>query len=384
MEFRGDQMKIAQVSATFPPYMAGTGNVCFHQSVELAKLGHDVTVFTSRYPAGDYKYPEIIEVRRFRPLFRIGNAPFIPQLFNIKDYDIVHLHYPFFFGGEIICLLKKLQSTKYVITYHNDVLLEGQIKIFLDRYHKMVMNTVLKNAEIIFTLSMDYARHSIMKDILKEKKPLVMEMPNGVDLEKFNPNVGYAEIKTRHGIGGEDIILFVGALDHAHYFKGLEYLLKSFAKLKDSNSYLVIVGDGELKEYYISLAKKLDIFNKTIFAGKVSNEDLPKYYAASDLVVLPSTGIENFPLVLLEAMAAGKPVITSNIPGVRVVVNEGIDGFLTKPKDVEGLASKVQYLLENKDIRKKFGREGRKKVEEKYSWEKIAKNLEKIYKEIIE
>ena len=93
---------------------------------------------------------------------------------------------------------------------------------------------------------------------------------------------------------------------------------------------------------------------------------------------------EAFGLVLVEAMATGKPVIASDLPGVRTVVNNGKDGFLVEPKNVEDLTLKIQYLLENEEVRKKFGSEGKKKVEEKYSWDKIAWKLAKIYSNITE
>ncbi|WP_297437248.1 glycosyltransferase [Thermococcus sp.] len=376
-------MKIAQVSATFPPYMAGTGNVCYHYSVELAKLGHEVTVFTSRYPDEDYSYPDIVTVKRFKPLFRIGNAPFIPQLLReIKDFDIVHLHYPFFFGGEIMYFLKKLRNQKYVITYHNDVILQGMLNFPLKFYKTMIMKQILKNAEKIVVTSLDYARNSELWEISRIKEKIV-EIPNGVDIDRFNPKINGEEIKVRYAIEDKDIVLFVGALDKAHYFKGVEYLLQSFASIKNRNLFLVIVGDGDLKGYYMKLAERLGLKNRTLFTGRVSSEDLPKYYASADVVVLPSITMgEAFGLVLIEGMATGKPVIATNLPGVRTVVDNGINGYIVEPKNTKDLSERISYLLENEKTRKKFGKRGRKKVEKMYSWEKIGKKLEEVYKNL--
>ncbi|KUK17004.1 glycosyltransferase family 4 protein [Thermococcus sibiricus] len=377
-------MKIAQVSATFPPYMAGTGNVCYHYAMELAKLGHEVTVFTSRYPDEDYAYPDIITVKRFKPLFRIGNAPFIPQLLReIQDFDIVHLHYPFFFGGELIYFLKKLRNQKYVVTYHNDVILLGMWGIPLKFYKTMVMKQILKNAEKIIVTSMDYARNSDLWKISRAREKIV-EVPNGVDINKFSPKISGEEIKTMYNIEDKDIVLFVGALDKAHYFKGVEYLLQSFATIEDRNSILIIVGDGDLKGYYMRLAESLRLKKRVLFTGRVPDKDLPKYYASADVVVLPSITMgEAFGLVLVEGMATGKPVIGSNLPGVRTVVDDGINGYLVEPKNTAELSEKINYLLENEKIRKKFGKRGRKKVEKLYSWKKIAKRLENIYTGVI-
>ena len=372
-------MKIAHVSATFPPYMAGTGNVCYHNAVELAKLGHDVTVFTSRYPDEDYTYPDSITVKRYKPWFRIGNAPFLPQLLGLREFDIIHLHYPFFFGAEMIYLLSKLTKQKYVISYHNDVMLSGIINPFLSIYKSTCMRLIVKNSRKICTSSLDFGVNSELTSVMDVSNGCFAEVPIGVDADRFNPSIDTIAIKSRHNLLGKRVILFVGALDKAHYFKGLEYLLDSFAGLNIDETILLIIGDGDLKDYYQGLSLKMGVLDRVIFLGKVQNEELPKYYATADLLVLPSIKIESFGLVLLEAMACGKPVIASNLPGVRTVVDDGLNGFLVEPKDCCDLITKMRYLLEEDGVKESFGRAGRKKVEEKYSWGKIGEELERLY-----
>ena len=376
-------MKIAQVTATFPPYMGGTGNVCYHNSIELAKLGHDVTVFTCG-PSLNYGYPDNISVEHLKPLFKLGNAPVLPDLLKLKDYDVIHLHYPFFFGAELIYLISKLRKIKYVITYHNDVLSSGLIGLFFKLHRATLMGRLINGASAICVTSRDYALNSFIQEFVKSGRKQIIEVPNGVDIKKFNPNVDGNEIKKKHDIVSKNVILFVGALDVPHFFKGIEYLLKSFAKINDEDARLVIVGDGDLKDYYMDVAKKERVEDKTIFTGRVSNEDLPKYYAASDLTVLPSVTMgEAFGMVLIEAMATGKPVIASNLPGIRTVVDHDENGYLVEPKDIEDLAAKMQHLLENDDLCKKFGEHGRGKVEKNYSWVEIAANLDRFYSEML-
>lgn len=376
-------MKIAQVSATFPPYMAGTGNVCYHNAVELAARGHEVTIFTSGDPDVAYTYPSSIKVNRIQPVFRIGNAPFIPSLLNIRDFDIIHLHYPYFFGGEMIYFLSFLTKQKYLITYHNDVILSGKIKPFLRLYKWILMPAILKNAKKNCVSSLDYGHNCELSNYSDRIKNSIIEVPIGVDTHTFNPNVSSNEIRERYKLFNKKIILFVAALDKAHYFKGLENLLISFSKIDDETARLMIIGDGDLKNYYINFSKELGIFEKVIFTGGISNEDLPKCYACAVMLVLPSISTECFGLVLTEAMACGKPVIASNLPGVRTVVDNGVNGLLVTPGDVKDLTAKINYLLHNDDVCKSFGREGRKKTEEKYSWERIAERLESIYRNIL-
>ena len=379
-------MKIAQVSATFPPYMAGTGNVCYHYAIELAKLEHDVTVFTSRFPDEDYKYPDLFEVKRFKPLFRIGNAPFMPQLLSIKDYDIIHLHCPFFFGEEMIYLLRKLNGEKYVVSYHNNVEIHG----FLDRPVKMhtkhISKRILTNAEKVIVPTLDFYNSSVRK-MFDLEDTAVIEIPNGVDVTLF---AGDGKgIRARYNLCEScRVILFVGALDKAHYYKGLEILMKSFRHLlsKYKDIKLMIIGDGNLKKYYENLSMAYNIEKFTIFTGKVpSFGDLAKHYLACDMVVYPTTTtmIESFGMVLIEAMAAEKTVIASNIPGIRAVVDNGVNGFLVRPRNVGDLASKIEYLLENEEVRMNFGKNGRIKVEEKYLWANIVKAVEEVYEDCI-
>lgn len=376
-------MKVAQITATFPPYLGGTGNVCYHNSLELAKLGHEVVVFTSRYPDEDYDYSELIEVKRFKPLFRIGNAPFIPKLIVLEKFDIVHLHYPFIFGAELLLLNSLLKKNIFMVTYHQDLIFDGFLRPFLTGYNYFVRDQVLAKARKLLTPSIDHLVNSSIKHIAKERMQDVIELPNGVDINKFNPNITTDKIKERYRLTDEKIILFVGALDKAHRFKGIDILIKAFSKLKYKKTVLMIVGEGELKGYYQNLARGIGMSKKIIFAGGVFNYDLPEYYVSSYLLILPSTSIEMFGIVLIEAMACKKPVIATNLSGVRTVVDDGKNGFLVRPKNVKELSNKIEYILENEEIAKKFGEEGRKKVVREYSWSQIGKKLESVYTEVL-
>lgn len=377
-------MKIAQITATFPPYYGGTGTVCYHNSLELAKLGHEVTVLTANYPKVEYEYPEILNVERLDPLFRIGNGPFLPGLLKIKNFDIVHLHYPFFFGSEMTYLNSKLRRSDYVLTYHQDVLGTGLLGYFFKFHNALLLKKIVNNAKKIFPTSLDYAKHSFIKEIVEDRPEDVIAMPNGVDIEKFNPEIDGTEVRSKYSLQDRRVILFVGALDRPHYFKGVEYLLRSFSRLEEKDTHLLIVGEGDLKNYYTDVAKKLDVSDNVTFAGRASDEDLPKYYAASDVVVLPSVTMgEAFGIVLIEAMATGKPVIASNLPGIRTVVDDGHNGLLVGPRNIDDLTSKIRYLLDRGDLRKQFGKHGRKKVVDKYTWQKIGLKLEDIYLDVL-
>ena len=127
------------------------------------------------------------------------------------------------------------------------------------------------------------------------------------------------------------------------------------------------------------MAGRLGVHNDVIFAGKSSDEDLPQYYNLANVVVLPSIDkSEAFGIVLTEAMACGKPVIASDLPGVRSVVEHEANGFLVEPKNENILAEKINLILLSRELRKKFGERSRQIAEEKYDMEKIIVKLEKI------
>ena len=146
---------------------------------------------------------------------------------------------------------------------------------------------------------------------------------------------------------------------------------------------LIVVGEGELKKEYSDLAGQLNIESKVIFTGYVPNVDLPKYYNLADVVVLPSIDkSEAFGLALVEAMSCAKPVVASDLAGVRSVVENEVSGLLAKPKDADDLASKINYLLTNEKIASEFGQVGLRKVKMKYDWGIIGRQVEELYKSL--
>jgi len=118
-----------------------------------------------------------------------------------------------------------------------------------------------------------------------------------------------------------------------------------------------------------------------IFAGNVNDTELPLYYNLADVFVLPSIDrSEAFGMVLLEAAACGKPLIASNLPGVRTLVRDGVNGFLVEPKDDGDLGKKIKIILDDDALRKAMGIASRQAMENGYRWEKTAENLLGIYK----
>lgn len=380
-------MKIAIVSPVFPPYRGGIGSAAEAEATELASRGYEVSVFVPHpreMSSRSSSFGEKFHLYQLTPFVKWGNAAFLPQLFwRVKDFDIVHLHYPFFGGAEVIncCFRRRHGVAKFMVTYHHDVIGKGWLGKFFRWHTRHCMPKIMKTADKIIVSSFDYAKNSNLKDIFSREPGKFAELPFGIDAKKFFPAAKDGELLKKHGLAPEEkVVLFVGGLDRAHYFKGVEVFLK--AKIQVPEAKFILVGDGDLRPEYEKMAANLKIKDKVIFAGPAAYEELPKYYNLADVVVLPSVDqSEAFGMVLIEAAACGKPVIASNLPGVRSVVEYGINGFTVEPGNVRQLADKINDLLHNNDLLRQFGNNGRTKVLEKYSLQKMGDNLEKIFAE---
>jgi len=379
-------MKIAQIVCSFPPYRGGIGNSVYNISENLADLGHEVTVFTPDY---NYKIEDEFnwregkfKVERLNPLLKHGNAAVVPQLvWKLKDFDIIHLHYPFYGAVKPILLIKLLLGRKMnlILHYHMDSAAQGFKGAVFYFYNILILPILVRVAKIITCASLDYIKHSNLKKYYKAKPEKFRQILFGVNLEQFVTYRDDLNKQRRH-----NVILFVGGLDRAHYFKGLENLLKAMSRLikktELSETILNVVGQGQMLDYYKNRSRELGIERHVLFYDQVDNSKLVDFYNYCDCLVLPSVNkAEAFGLVLLEAMACSRPVITSNLPGVRSVFKNGRQGLLVKPNDINDLANKIKIILGDKKRAEAMGLAGRELVESKYTWIKVGKRLDYIY-----
>jgi len=204
-------------------------------------------------------------------------------------------------------------------------------------------------------------------------------VPPGVDIDYFKP-----EAKQRKINVPERYVFTTGRIE---WTKGFDLLVSAFASVVASiDDISLLIGGGSTKPTRIeidvrkkidSIARELGISEKVIQIGRISNEDLPAYYAKSELVVLPSR-YDLFGMVAIEALACGKPVIVSKYAGVHKIIARDF-GIVVDPLNKEELADRIIYLLRNPDIRKQMGLKGREFVERKMIWQNLAKDLKNIY-----
>jgi glycosyltransferase involved in cell wall biosynthesis len=377
-------MKIAHVVSTYPPYYAGMGNVVYETVRILRDLGHEVVVFTPDYGESITSTSDIVgEVERLKPSMQYGNAARLTQLEERLNYfDIVHLHYPFFGTAGIVRRWKqKNPDKKLVVTYHMDTHSPGWKGLVFLLYAKFFFPRLVDSADIVIASSIDYVENGQIADVYENTKDKWFDLPFGVDADRFCPREKRVDILERHHLDPTiRTVLFVGGMDDAHYFKGVEILIRAIFLHNDSGGRCVqaiLVGDGNLRPLFERLTVDLGVGDRVVFVGRVSGDELPAYYNATDVLVLPSVSMgEAFGTVLLEAMASGLPVIASDLPGVRIVA--GVGGVVVPMNDTVALASAIEDVL---SIEKydSLSKSARIAVFDKYNWRSVIEELEGYY-----
>jgi glycosyltransferase involved in cell wall biosynthesis len=210
----------------------------------------------------------------------------------------------------------------------------------------------------------------------------VVVIPNGVDTERFRP-ASRSEARTVLGLNAEELmILFTGSLVKS---KGVDTLLKAFARhpAELRTARLVYVGDGPEAPILETMAAELGVRGQVTLAGYRPVEELPAWYQACDMFVLPSQS-EGLSISLLEALACGRPVITTPPDiGSHDAVEHGVNGYLCPFGDVDALAAALLEPAQSPQARREAGNAARSKVERQFAWPVIAKQVKEIYGEVL-
>ncbi|MFH0814975.1 MAG: glycosyltransferase family 4 protein [Candidatus Falkowbacteria bacterium] len=390
-------MKIAQI-AYFPPAIKAThfaiGHAVHFLSEELVRLGHEVTVFVPR-SQGIKKFKEHnYKIKTLWPIFRFGHIFFAPTLwFNLRKFDVVNVHYPFWGVLEMIGLYKFLHKDKmkFVISYDVDVLPKGVHKKILRWQCEKLLPRLMSVVDKVIASSADYLTTSDVFGKFYAGKPrLFAEVPFGA-ADKFFPEQKDKQLMVRYGLKDGDVVLmFIGILDRTRNYKGIRYLLKAMEYL-DTNVKLIIGGDGEMRAFYQAKAIEAGLAplaegrgKRVIFTGYIKDDEMRQHYNLCDIFILPSVNRgEAYSAVALEAMACGKPLVVTNLKGVRSIIDPGVNGMLVEPKNSGDIADKVKFLIQRPQLMATMGQNGAERVNAHYRWPIIAKKLEGIYNRIL-
>jgi glycosyltransferase involved in cell wall biosynthesis len=366
-------MKVLQISPVAPPQRSGMANAAGEIYKATKAAGVDVDLVTA---FGD---STIKNLRHFR-LPGLGLLALTPRLVSLcNNYDIIHLHYPCYGNAMMVSLGRRRGEKKpLVVSYHMDTIGRGLRRPAFGFHANFFAPHFLRQASAIVVASRDYAEHSLLAKY-PELMAKVVEIPFGIDSNRFFPRT---QVSTTAPNGAwRKNILFVAALDEQHYFKGLHILLEAMVKVPDTK--LTIVGDGNLKGNYIKKAKELKIGERVVFAGRVSDEELPKYFQNADVFCSASVDrSEAYGIVLMEAAASGIPAVASDIPGVRSVVADGETGLLIPPNDAGALAEALRDMLNDPELLAKMGQAARKFALTR-TWADAGKKYLEIYRDLL-
>jgi len=380
-------MKILQVLSFFSPVHGGSAEVPYQLSKELAKRGHEVTIYTSDYKISQEYINSVIgtgvKVCSFKTWLSGTKPRVTPGLIRsakeqVKYFDIIHMHSYRTFQNVVVHHYAKKYGVPYVLQAHGSVLPFFQKQRLKMLYDWVWGYRILKDASKVIALTKTEAEQYKKMGVDEDKIEIV---PNGIDLSEYDDLPENGEFRRKYSIReNEKIILYLGRI---HKVKGIDLLVDAFADLsKESNDVkLVIVGpDGGFLSMLKKQIKDLKIGDRILFTGPLYEGDKLKAYVDTDVYVLPSI-YEIFGITVLEACACGTPVIVTDRCGIADFVDNV--GYVVE-YDKDHLRDAIFKVLSDGGLRRKFGEGGKKLVKEEFGWDKIVLAVEKVYLSLIE
>lgn len=355
----------------------------------LEEKGHKVTVFVTG-PWFDSQAIRRLSNYKIFPFPKIfSRTPLIHEIsliLYLKEalsflnlYDVFCVETHSFMDFFLIFLIKRLYNKPCVFDHHG--LTFSVYKRGLDKLSLLKYDTMFRFWLSFIQFNRIITHSSYIRDEVKQRYGVSSEVvPHGVDLNRFNPKISGKRIRELLNIGDATVLLYVGRLE-AH--KGLHWLVKTIKLIKNErkgiNIKIIIVGSGRERKSLEMLAKRLNISDTVIFAGRVSEEELPSYYAASDIFVIPSL-YEGFGLPILEAQACGSPVIGSDCTAIAETI--GLGGVVVKPNDEIALKNEILRLLDDKQTYNELVKKSLENAE-RYSWQIVIDRIEWILNDVL-
>lgn len=385
-------MNILMLTWEFPPrIIGGLSRHVSDLSYALSKKGINITVITCCSEEGGekeiignlsiYRVPsKIIEVPDFISWIYFLNLSMIIKAFEISkqtSFDFIHVHdWLSAFVGYVLkySFKKPLIATIHATEY-------GRNQGIYTKEQKFIHN-------VEWWLTYEAWRVIVCSNFMKEEvknlfnlpEDKISVIPNGINIENLKTSLNLNEIRKNFALPHEKIILFIGRMYHQ---KGPEYLLRSapFILSQFPHAKFIFVGTGDLLNSLREEANNLGLQNKVVFTGFIDDSLRNALLNLADVCVFPSI-YEPFGIVALEAMALSKPVVASNLGGLKEIINSGYDGFLFTPRDTYDLSQKILSLLNEENLAKKMGERAREKIENFYTWDKVAEETLKVYGKI--
>lgn len=393
----------------FPKYLGDSyGPFVFEEARFLAKKGVEVHVITQHNTgAAREEIIEGVHVHRFRWLkpkefkaliyfsglvdnFRLLTyliSLFFTLIWITKKYDLklYHAHHTIP-TGFVAIVIAKIMRVPVVVTAHlMDITTHGadagpleNIKDFESNFiFRRLIRFSLNSSNKIIAVSGDLASKIELMGINKD----ITILRNAVDISRFKPSKNI-EMRHKHKIEDHEVlILFIG---HLEPFKGIFELLDAFnsIKTKHENCKLMIIGEGHDEQRVKETVSNFELDNSVIFKGKVSPETIQNYYQMADIFTLPSY-TEGLPLVVIESMACGLPVVVSTVGGIPELVKDEDNGFLVPPRDSLSLTRKLERLVDSEKLRIKIGNRALETVDDEFNIDKKVDKMIDMYNKLI-
>ncbi len=353
-------MRIGMLADIYKPHVSGVTNFIDLNKTYLEKAGHEVFIFTF----GDENYPDQeAHVIRSQGLPVIDTGLYLslsykPQARQLLfSMDVVHVHHPFM-SGTLALRYCRPRGIPIIFTNHTryDLYAQAYMPILPDIVGETIIQAYLpqfcRSCDLVIAPS-----EGLRQVLLRLGVDAPMEVvPNGVNLEPFS-KITRLEDRSLQGFSPEQVILaYVGRLGPE---KNLPFLLRSFAGTAAAfdTVHLLMIGDGPERDNLQDLVHNMGIDEKVHFAGMVPYKELPGYLASADGFVTASV-TEVHPLSVIEAMAAGLPVLGINSPGVGDTIEDGVTGFLASD-DLAAFTAKMVHLVMDRDLRARLGDQAR-------------------------
>lgn len=336
-------------------------------------------------PEEEHDLKSACEVFAIEPSLKRDPHPFydflalarLYKFYKKHNFDIIHTHTSK--AGFIGRLAARLAGAKMVVHSPHGHIFYGYFGKLKTQMYIIMEKIAATNTDrmLVFT---ELAVQDHL-DVGVGRKEMFRIVPSGVPLEKYlTPATPPEQVRENLGIPkGAKVIGGVARIDHV---KGIRYLVEAFfilAKKRD-NLYLIVAGEGDEREELTALIKEKGLENRAFLLGL--RRDVPDLFHAMDIFVLPSLN-EGYGKVVVEAMSAGRPVIASNVGGVRTIVEEGVTGLLIPPGKPEAIVNAVEKLLDNPELAAEMGSRGRNSVREERSVAAMIRNLDNIYADLL-
>ena len=387
-------MNILHIVPSFAPCFSAGGvvNSSYKIAKKQAENGHNVVVYTTDSCKNRLKFEnnynvnvDGINVFYFKNVSNniknkltldtpLGLNNYLKN--NINNFDIVHIHEHRHSLAILTHKYAKKNNIPYVLHAHGSVLPFFQKEKLKEIFDKLWGFDILYNAhKLIAETEVEKAQYIDMG--IKEE--LIEIIPTGVELKDFNSLPPKGNFKSKYGISpDEKLILFLGRINK---IKGLDLLIKAFNRIDNANVKLAIVGeDYGFKQELEQLILEFNLKDRIIFPGVLIDDAKKEVLVDCDLFVIPSR-YESFGVSTLEAMACEKPIVMTKNNHIHNWI-EGNAG-LTCEFNENQLAECIEKLLNNEELSKRFGKTGKKLINEKYNWDKIEKEMEKVYQSCI-